>query len=142
MADEETIQVVLKFIDKINAHDPDALAEMMTDDHAFIDSLGATYQGRETMRSGWSHYFSTFPDFTITCTEIMQKGNVLGLFGSASGTYAPEGELREENQWQTPAAWRAVVKDYRIAVWQIYTDNHPVFEIIGANLRWDLLAPG
>jgi ketosteroid isomerase-like protein len=135
MADEDPIQVALKFIEKINEHNPDALAEMMTDDHAFVDSLGSTFEGKETMRGGWGHYFSTFPDFTITCTEILQKGNLLGMFGTASGTYAPDGELREENHWQMPGAWRAVVKDNRIAAWHVYVDNHPVLEIMAANRR-------
>ena len=132
MANEDPVKVVLKFIDHINEHDPDALAEMMTDDHIFVDSLGTTIQGKETMRNGWIHYFSTFPDFTITCTEILRNGDTLGMFASASGTYSPDGELRKENHWQMPAAWRAVVKDDRIAAWHVYTDNHPVFEIMAA----------
>jgi ketosteroid isomerase-like protein len=34
------------------------------------------------------------------------------------------------NYWKTPASWRAVVKDGRISVWQVYADNEPIRAIM------------
>lgn len=34
---------VLDFINRVNQHDADQLAELMTEDHVFIDSLGRVY---------------------------------------------------------------------------------------------------
>jgi ketosteroid isomerase-like protein len=47
---------VLRFLERINEHDADKLAELMTDDHMFIDSLGQSVRGREKMRLGWQSY--------------------------------------------------------------------------------------
>ena len=35
-----------------------------------------------------------------------------------------------ENTWLLPAAWRAVVRDGRIAQWQVYCDTEPVAAIM------------
>jgi len=32
-------------------------------------------------------------------------------------------ELKAENRWETPAAWRAVVEGGLVAEWRVYTDN-------------------
>jgi uncharacterized protein (TIGR02246 family) len=46
-------ETVLAFMDRINQRDPDKVAELMTEDHVFTDSLGQTVRGREAMRKGW-----------------------------------------------------------------------------------------
>jgi len=46
------IETVLAFLDRINKRDADKLADLMTEDHIFVDSLGNTMQGREKMRVG------------------------------------------------------------------------------------------
>jgi hypothetical protein len=50
------VETVLGFLDRINQHDVDKLAEYMTEDHVFIDSLGQSVSGREKMRFDWRHY--------------------------------------------------------------------------------------
>ncbi|HEY1939222.1 MAG TPA: nuclear transport factor 2 family protein [Candidatus Angelobacter sp.] len=40
---------------------------------------------------------------------------------------------KKENFWKTPAAWRAVVKDGKIAVWQVFADNEPIRAIMRKN---------
>jgi len=54
-------QVAREFIQNINGHSPDALAQSMTEDHCFVDSTGGRSQGKEKMRKGWAGYFSMFP---------------------------------------------------------------------------------
>jgi ketosteroid isomerase-like protein len=44
------IETVLDFLDRINKRDADKLAELMSEDHVFIGSLGNTMQCREKMR--------------------------------------------------------------------------------------------
>lgn len=39
------VESVLLFLDRINQRNPDKLAELMTDDHVFIDSLANKVQG-------------------------------------------------------------------------------------------------
>jgi uncharacterized protein (TIGR02246 family) len=124
------IDVVLGFEHAINARDPEAICSLMTIDGEFVDSLGNRIQGTEKLRSAWTGYFTMVPDYSISHSEIFAEGNTVAVFGSAQGTFAKEGQLPQENHWRTPAAWRAVVKNGKIAVWQVYADNEPIRAIM------------
>jgi len=130
MSLENSPAIVRAFVEKINAHDVAGLCELMPGDHIFIDSLGTTIRGRETMRAGWTGYFTWFPDYQISVTDIFARDHLVGLYGVARGTYRVAGKLLDENKWEIPAAWRAVVKDGLIAEWRVYTDNSPVLRIM------------
>jgi ketosteroid isomerase-like protein len=131
MSNAAPIEVVLAFMEGINARDVDRLCALMTEDHVFVDGLGNRVQGRETMRKGWAGYFKMFPDYRVSHAEIFAQGNVVASFGSAEGTYAVEGKLSKENHWSAPAAWRAVVRDGLVAEWQVYADNQAARKIMG-----------
>jgi len=45
------VETGLLFLDRINQRDPDKLADLMTEDHVFIDSLARTVRDREAMRN-------------------------------------------------------------------------------------------
>lgn len=123
---EKAIQAVLKFERAINSHNAEAVCSLLTHDTVFIDSLGSRMEGAAKMRSAWEGYFKMVPDYTISHQEILANGNTVALFGSAQGTFSKGGALRKEDFWKTPAAWRAEVKDGKIAFWQIYADNEPI----------------
>ena len=112
----------------INRPDTQALAELMTPEHAFIDSLGNTVRGREKMRAGWAAYFGMVPDYQIAVDESYGDGPVVLMVGLAEGTYAPGGQLAAENRWKTPAVFRALVEDGLVAEWRVYADNEPIRE--------------
>ena len=120
------VDVVLQFEHAINSRNPDAICSLMGSDGEFIDSLGNRIQGAEKLRAAWAGYFKMFPDYSISHTEIFAEGNTVAIFGEAQGTMAAEGEIKKENFWKAPAAWRAVVRDGKIAEWQVYADNEPV----------------
>jgi ketosteroid isomerase-like protein len=124
------IETVTGFLDCINRHDPDKLAECMTEDHLFVDSLGNSVRGRETMRAGWRGYFTMCPDYRVSHERILPDGNVVAVFGSAGGTIAMRGELLAQNEWRTPAAWLAVVEGGLVKEWRVYADNKPVYDIL------------
>jgi ketosteroid isomerase-like protein len=125
-----TIETVLEFLDRINQRDVDKLAELMAEDHVFIDSLGHSVQGREKMRAGWRGYYVMCPDYWVSHEEIFQNGNKVAVFGVAGGTLSANGRLPPENQWRTPAAWFAVVEDGLVKEWRVYADNKPVYDIL------------
>ena len=124
------IQVVLEFEKSINARSPEQICELMTADGEFIDSLGNRIQGAENLRTAWEGYFKMVPDYSISHSEIFADGNTVSVFGSAQGTFSKDGRLAKENFWKTPAAWRAVVKGNKIALWQVYADNEPIRAIM------------
>jgi ketosteroid isomerase-like protein len=130
MSTDNPVQVVLKFEELINGRNADTIAAFMTADAEFIDSLGNRIQGAEKLRSAWAGYFKMVPDYSISHSEIFAEGNTVTMFGFAQGTFSNDGELKNENYWRTPAAWRAVVKAGKIAVWQVYADNEPIRAIM------------
>jgi ketosteroid isomerase-like protein len=106
-----SIETVLDLLDRINKGDTDKMAELMTEDHEFFDSLGNTVLGREKMRAAWQGYYSFCPDYWVTHEEILGNGNIVAVFGAAGGTIATRGKLPPENKWRTSSAWLATVEN-------------------------------
>lgn len=121
MTNQETI---LAFIDGINAHEFDAIAELMTDDHRFIDAHGNEVVGKEKMTAGWRGYFEWFPVYSIEVNEIFEHGDTFAMFGFAEGSF----KGKPDASWRLPAAWKAIVKDGRVALWQVFADTKIPFE--------------
>ncbi len=119
----ETIQA---FIDSINAHDVESLAKLMSDDHVFIDPHGNEMRGKETMTAGWRGYFEWFPDYYIEITDAFENGELSAMFGFAGGSFKGNAEAK----WRLPAAWKAIVKNGTIALWQVFADTKIPFEVI------------
>jgi len=119
-------QTILAFIDRINAHDVDGLAELMSDDHIFIDAHGNEVVSKEKMIAGWRRYFEWFPDYHIEVTEIFENGARFALFGFAGNS----GKGKSDSSWRLPAAWKARVKDGRVRLWQVFADTKIPFEIL------------
>lgn len=122
--------VVHSFIDRINQGDIDSLVELMTDDHLFVDSLGHTVQGRESMRKAWHGYIDMVPDYEISVEEIIESADTVIVLGVAGGTYSRDGTLDPANRCQSPAAWKAVVRGDKVSEWRVYSDNEPIREIM------------
>ena len=119
---------VRAFIERINAHDVDGLFELLSPQHAFIDSLGARLPYAAAHRA-WTGYFGMVPDYWIAVEQTLVDGDLSVVFGRAGGTFVPEGgELRAENRWETPAVWRAVVSGGKLLEWRVYCDNEPIRE--------------
>jgi ketosteroid isomerase-like protein len=130
MSNVSAVDTVLGFLDRINRHDVDQLAESMTEDHVFIDSLGNSVSGRETMRSGWRNYFAFCPDYWVLHEAVFPGGDLVAVFGTAGGTLAADGKLLPENAWRTPAAWLATVQSGLVKQWRVYADNKPVYDMV------------
>jgi ketosteroid isomerase-like protein len=127
---KSSVEVVLEFLDRINHHDVDSLAEYMTEDHVFIDSLGQTVSGRENVRFGWRGYFAFCPDYWVLHEEIFPSGKLVAVFGAAGGTIAADGKLPPENGWRASAAWLAIVENGLVMQWRVFADNKPVYDIL------------
>jgi len=126
MTNRETIQA---FIDRINAHEVEGLGELMSENHTFIDAHGNKVTGREKMIAGWRGYFEWFPDYYIEVNLTFEDGEAFAMFGFAGGSF----KGKPDASWRLPAAWKAIVKDGRVSLWQVYADTKIPFEIIGRN---------
>ncbi len=123
----ESVEAVVEaFVRAINRQDVDALAELMPEEHRFVDALGGVVQGREAMRAAWKGYFVMVPDYSIAVEETFCDGPIMVLLGTAQGTYAGSGKITAENRWKTPVALRAFVEDGKVSEWRVYADNEPM----------------
>lgn len=143
MSDSSEV-VARAFADAISRQDVEGLAELMTPGHRFVDSMGGVTEGREKMRAGWVGYFRMVPDYEVVVEETYVAGPVVVMLGKARGTYCPSSELlprsqtrdlghpelKAENRWETPAAWRAVVEGGLVAEWRVYADNEPMRQLM------------
>jgi len=75
------------------------------------------------MEAGWRGYFGMCPDYWIRTDDVMADGDVALAVGAAGG--AIDGVA-----WETPAAWKAVVREGKVAEWRVFADNKPVYEIL------------
>ena len=130
MSPDHAIATILKLEQLINSRNPEAVCSLLTPDSVFIDSLGNRMEGHERLLVAWQGYFKMVPDYSISHEEIFATGNTVAMFGTAQGTFSKGGELKKENFWKTPAAWRAVVKDEKVALWQVFADNEPIRAIM------------
>jgi limonene-1,2-epoxide hydrolase len=114
--------VVTAFIMAINRHDVAALADLMSEDHTFIDSQGGRVSGRNEMLAGWKTYFAMFPDYEISVDTTLDGNGTVAVFGSVAGTYNGKRGLIPKNRIAMTAAWKAKIADKKVKLWQVYCD--------------------
>jgi uncharacterized protein (TIGR02246 family) len=130
---ESVKRVAHAFVDAINRQSAEGIADLITEDHVFVDSLGTRIEGKQQMKAGWEGYFRMVPDYTILIDETLVDGAEAVMLGTAQGTYSTDGVLRPENKWSTPAAFRAFTRGPLVAEWRVYADNEPIRRIMARN---------
>ena len=75
-------------------------------------------------------YYQVFPDYRVEITDVIESDSVIGLFGYASGTYKIKNDKTNDNFRKTTAAWKAIVENQKIKLWQVYCDYTRLMEIV------------
>jgi ketosteroid isomerase-like protein len=119
----DTTEALRQFVAAINQHDIGAINALMTTDHMFVDSVGNRVQGAPSMQVGWCSYFAMCSDYWIRTDHVMTEGDVVMAVGEAGGTI-------DGVSWRTPAAWKGLVREGKLAEWRVFADNKPVYEIL------------
>ncbi|HSA56370.1 MAG TPA: nuclear transport factor 2 family protein [Gemmatimonadaceae bacterium] len=127
--------VVRQFVERINAHDVAGIVDLLAPEHRFIDSLGTVFEGRDSLRAGWTGYLRMVPDYVIEIERLIDDGEAVFLIGHARGTYTHDGTMRPENAWRTPAAWMALVKRGQLTEWRVFADNEPIRQRMRSRLE-------
>jgi ketosteroid isomerase-like protein len=132
---------VLKFEQFINSRSPDAICGLLTEDSAFIDSLGNRMAGLESLRKAWAGYFKMVPDYAVSHTEIFLNGDTVAMFGSAHG-HVFEGRQNKEGRnyaW----AYEMQVEDLDGSVLRLGSEpkeNEPIGEWLDMHgCRWNVV---
>lgn len=126
-------KIFLAFAEAINTKNQLKLAELMTIDHCFIDPNGKKVSGNMLMLAGWAAYFLWFPDYKIEIETIVSLGETILATGYASGTYKGIKNKENSNYWRIPIAWKAIVRDNKISLWQVFGDTKIAYDIIQKN---------
>lgn len=105
--------VALKFVEAINAGDPEGLPPLQTEDFTFIDMAGDVERGRQS----WPDYFTSYPEYTIHVQKVLRGGNGVAIIGRTTGSHVPP---EVEEKWNI--LWTAEIRDNLVAEWRIYTD--------------------
>ena len=124
------IKIVQSFNNAINGGNVQLLSSLMTEDHTFVDASGAAHSGVKEMTEGWKDFFHMFPDYKNNFENILQDGNLVVALGTACGTYNGNRGLNPENRIKWSAAWKAIVENNKIKVWQVYADWTEAIRII------------
>ena len=128
----DVLKTVITFMEKINEHDLNGIADLLSDDHRFTDSMGIVVKGKKEMKHAWKVYFQWFPDYEVTIKNTLLTDDSVGIFGTAKGSFDSDEPIASD-KFEIPAAWRAKVKDNRITEWQVFADNEVVRDIIKGN---------
>ncbi|HEV2386495.1 MAG TPA: nuclear transport factor 2 family protein [Candidatus Acidoferrales bacterium] len=116
-------EVFTLFVAAINRHDMQALTALLASDHIFTDSVGRRVESAASMEAGWRGYLAMCPDYWIRTGNVMAEGGTVLAVGEAGGTI-------DGVAWQTPAAWKAVFREGKVAEWRVFADNKLVYEIL------------
>lgn len=128
----ETRDIVEAMARAINSGRAEAVAERMTREGAFVDSLGRRIEGRAALLDGWRAYFRMVPDYRIELDGMLVDGLEALLHGRARGTVHRDGHAVEGGAFEMPAAWRATSDGgRRLTLWQVFADNRPVRDLLG-----------
>ena len=122
-------EVAMAFVDAINSKDVESMADLMTVDHKFVDGDGSEHDGKDHMKLGWRKHLELIPDLTLSISAHFEQNDTVVLLGWSSGTIIQSGQLKPENSWRVPCAWRVLVKSEKVAVWQLYANQCALHEI-------------
>jgi len=111
MDSSKIMLTALRFNERINQQDLEGLAELMTDDHAFIDSGGSVTKGKDSMIQSWRYFFEKYPDYRNELTHVMVQDNVVVMVGYSRCSYKP---LDGSN------VWTAKIRGERVSEWRVY----------------------
>jgi ketosteroid isomerase-like protein len=106
--------VVSAFNARINAHDIDGLANLMSDDHTFIDSAGGRVVGKPDCVDAWRGFFGAYPDYRNVFGAMVARGGRVVVTGHS---------VCADERLAGPAIWTAAVRDGRVAEWRVYEDT-------------------
>ena len=122
-------EIALAFAEAINSKDIERLGELMADDYKYIDGDGSEHVGKDRMKVGWKEHLELIPDLTLTILLQFEEKDTVVFVGMSRGTIIQNGELKPENSWQVPCAWRVLVKSEKVAEWQLYANQCTLHEI-------------
>jgi len=114
MDSSKSILTALRFIERINQRNLEGLAELMTEDHTFMDNSGNVTKGKLAMKEGWRDFFERYPDYRNIVTCVTTIDNVVVMVGHSACSY---------KQLEGPNIWTAKIRGKLVSEWRVYWLN-------------------
>ncbi|MWV27654.1 nuclear transport factor 2 family protein [Aurantiacibacter rhizosphaerae] len=102
---------VKRFIDALNKRDFARVEELLADDFRLIDNTGRSLQGRDQCLELLVRLAELIPDYELTATSIVQRGEDILISGSSQTTDRLMGSASQ---------WRARASKEKMLEWQSY----------------------
>lgn len=115
--------VAVRFNDCINAGDVEGLAQLMSEDHRFIDTAGTVVVGRTACLAAWRGFFAAYPGYRNVFEAVSASGTNVTAAGYSM---CPNHPVLEG-----PALWTAVVDGNQVLEWRVYEDSAAVRRRLG-----------
>lgn len=123
MMNESTIKnIAIRFNVQVNNRNLEALTQLMTKGHRFIDSSGDIVEGQEKMKKAWRDFFELYPNYRNIFSEVQVRGNLVIMAGHSECS---------EKVLQGPTIWTAIIRDDLVAEWRVYEDTEEVRQTLG-----------
>ena len=110
MDSSKLMLTALRFNERINQQDVEGLAELMTDDHTFIDNSGNASKGKDVMKEGWREFFKKYPDYRNILTCVTIQNNIVVMIGYSSCSFKP---------LEHPSIWTARIRRGCVSEWKV-----------------------
>ena len=108
-------RVAAEFNEAINRRDLGVLADLMTEDHTFVDSDGNVFAGRAQVVAAWEGFFAAFPDYRNEWAHVSTTGELVVALGRSV--------CSTEEALDGPAIWTARTERGRVTEWRVYDDT-------------------
>lgn len=109
--------LVARFVAATNAHDVEAMSDLVTDDYTYIDSWREGVTGRDLVMDGARRMFAADPGFHIEVESSSYSDPFVLMRGWANSSIPEVGRRR--------AVWRARCEDGLISEWQSWAEGGP-----------------
>jgi uncharacterized protein (TIGR02246 family) len=110
MDSSKLLLIALRFNERINLQDAEGLAELMTEDHTFINSKGNVTKGKDKMKEDWKNFFKTYPDYRNHITHATLQDDTVILIGHSTCSQKP---------LNGPNIWTAKIKTCKVKEWTV-----------------------
>jgi len=108
--------IALQFNACINSADINGLANLMTEDHVFIDMANNRIEGKtNNISMAWEPFFKLFPGYQNIFENVKTKGSTVIMHGYSV--------CSKEVLNNVHAIWIAEITDNKVSLWHIYTDT-------------------
>jgi uncharacterized protein (TIGR02246 family) len=121
---DQAAAVTVRFNEMINARDLAGLAELMSDDHRFVDTTGHVVAGKSACLAAWRGFFAAYPTYRNVFESVREDDDTVTVAGHST--------CSDDPGLAGPALWTAHVRDSLVAEWRVYDDTPEVRRRLGA----------